>query len=104
MFFELRFFSRRALPNQRTRTNPRLWIATRGSHRVGRMLLGPVRRGGAVLKLYENSLALALFLLFVMSFVLHAVGGSREYSEQQMTHGAQPVTVFQYMGTAQFWF
>ena len=64
----------------------------------------PVRRGGAVLKLYENSLALALFLLFVMSFVLHAVGGAREYSEQQITHGAQPVTVFQYMGTSQFWF
>ena len=30
----------------------------------------PVRRGGVVLKLYENSLSLALFLLFVMSFFL----------------------------------
>ena len=64
----------------------------------------PVHRGGAVLKLYENSLALALFLLFVASFILHAVGGAREYSDQEMVHGGQPVTVLQYMATAQFWF
>ena len=64
----------------------------------------PVRRGGVVLKLYENSLALALFLLFVISFILHAIGGAREYSEQEIVHGGQPVTAFQYMITAQFWF
>jgi hypothetical protein len=64
----------------------------------------PVRRGGIVLKFYENSLALALFLLFLISFMLHAIGGASEYSDQQIAHGAQAVTVFQYMGTAQFWF
>jgi hypothetical protein len=64
----------------------------------------PVRRGGIVLKLYENSLALGLFLLFVISFVLHAIGGASEYSEQQIAHGAEAVTVLQYMATAQFWF
>jgi hypothetical protein len=64
----------------------------------------PVRRGGVVLKLYENSLSLALFLLFVISFVLHAMGGAREYSEQEIAHGGQAVTVLQYMVTAQFWF
>jgi hypothetical protein len=64
----------------------------------------PVRRGGIVLKIYENSLALALFLLFLISFMLHAIGGASEYSDQQIAHGAQAVTVFQYMGTAQFWF
>jgi hypothetical protein len=64
----------------------------------------PVRRGGIVLKLYENSLALALFLLFVISFVLHAIGGASEYSEQQIAHGAEAVTVLEYMATAQFWF
>jgi hypothetical protein len=64
----------------------------------------PVRRGGVVLKIYENSLALALFLLFLISFVLHAIGGASEYSEQQIVHGAQPVTVLQYTATAQFWF
>ncbi|MGI8566637.1 MAG: DUF6766 family protein, partial [Pyrinomonadaceae bacterium] len=38
----------------------------------------PVRRGGWVLKLYENSLALAFLLLFLISFALHAVGGAEE--------------------------
>ena len=64
----------------------------------------PVRRGGVVLKLYENSLSLALFLLFVISFILHASGGAREYSEQEIAHGGQAVTVLEYMTTSQFWF
>jgi hypothetical protein len=64
----------------------------------------PVRRGGVILKLYENSLALALFLLFITSFFLHAMGGASEYSQQQLAHGDQAVTVLQYMATAQFWF
>lgn len=64
----------------------------------------PVRRGGVALKLYENSLSLAMFLLFVISFILHAIGGARQYSEQEIAHGGQAVTVLQYMATAQFWF
>jgi hypothetical protein len=64
----------------------------------------PVRRGGVILRLYENSLALALFLLFMISFVLHAIGGAREHSEQEVAHGGQAVSVLQYMATAQFWF
>lgn len=38
----------------------------------------PVRRGGWVLALYENSLTLAFLVLFLTSFVLHAVGGRVE--------------------------
>jgi hypothetical protein len=64
----------------------------------------PVRTGGIVLKLYENSLSIALFLLFAIAFVLHAVGGAKVYSQQQTAHGEQAVTVVQYLGTAQFWF
>ena len=64
----------------------------------------PVRKGGVILKLYENSLSLALLLLFIVSFVLHAVGGAREYSLQEIAHGGQAVTTVQYLGTAQFWF
>ena len=64
----------------------------------------PVRKGGIILKLYENSLSIALFLLFAIAFVLHAVGGAKEYSQQQTAHGEQAVTVVQYLGTAQFWF
>lgn len=64
----------------------------------------PVRRGGIYLKLYENSLSIALFLLFILAFALHAIGGAGEYSQQQIAHGQPPVTVFGYLGTAQFWF
>ena len=34
----------------------------------------PVRHGGLVLALYKNSLSIALFGLFVLSFLLHALG------------------------------
>ncbi len=65
----------------------------------------PVRRGGLVLKLYENSLSLAFLLLFVASFLLHAAGGSREYNQDQAQHGsAERVTTLGYLGTSRFWF
>ncbi|MFY1670486.1 DUF6766 family protein [Plantactinospora sp. WMMB334] len=43
----------------------------------------PVRVGGLVLALYRNSLAIALPLLFGISFVLHLLGGTAEYNEKQ---------------------
>jgi len=65
---------------------------------------GPVRKGGLVLKLYENSLALVFLVLFLFSFWLHGVGGQREYNEEQLQHGETTVTVLEYMGTSQFWY
>ena len=64
----------------------------------------PVRRGGWVLRLYENSLALALLLLFFVSFGLHAVGGAWAYNVSQAEHGGQPLSVVGYLETPQFWF
>jgi hypothetical protein len=64
----------------------------------------PVRKGGFILTLYENSLSLALFFLFILSFVLHALGGARQHSQQELAHGRPAVSVLQYLGTAQFWF
>lgn len=64
----------------------------------------PVRQGGFVLKLYENSLFLAFMLLFLVSFWFHAVGGARVYNEEQAQHGGELVTSLQYMGTSRFWF
>jgi len=65
---------------------------------------GPVRAGGLALKLYENSLFIAFALLFVLSFLLHAAGGAREYSSDQVEHGQPPVTFWQYLATSRFWF
>ena len=56
----------------------------------------PVRRGGLVLRLYENSLAAFFFLLFFLSIGAHAVGGAKDYSEEQVTHGQSAVTTWQY--------
>ncbi|MRG59677.1 hypothetical protein GE115_07300 [Agromyces sp. CFH 90414] len=71
---------------------------------VGPRTPWPVRRGGFVLVLYENSLAILFFVLFFLSFALHAVTGAAAYSEEQAQHGLPGVTPWEYLGTAQFWF
>jgi hypothetical protein len=65
---------------------------------------GPVRRGGWRLTLYENSLGLALALLFILSFALHALGGARDYSAEQVAHGRQAVSTMEFVTTSTFWF
>jgi hypothetical protein len=64
----------------------------------------PVRRGGIWLALYSHSLTWAFLIMFLVSFLLHAAGGAREYSQQQIAHGQGGVTMLQFMGTADFWF
>jgi hypothetical protein len=64
----------------------------------------PVRRGGLVLKVYEHSLSLALGLLFLLSFTMHAVGGAKEYNAEQLEHGEPTVSIARYLGSARFWF
>ena len=64
----------------------------------------PVKKGGVVLRIYENSLSIALFLLFIGSFVMHGVGGKADYNEQQAVHGGQQVTLMEYMESSRFWF
>ena len=65
----------------------------------------PVRRGGIVLRLYENSLGLAFLLLFLLCFGLHAAGGARQYNQEQIDHGSSvQVTTLEYLSTSRFWF
>ena len=64
----------------------------------------PVRRGGVTKRLYEYSLSAAFLLLFLISIWLHAVGGAREYSERQISHGGEAVSTGEFICTAQFWF
>jgi hypothetical protein len=64
----------------------------------------PVRKGGLALKLYQNSLAIFFAVLFLASVWLHALGGAAAYSEDQVSHGAAPVTAWEYVRTANFWF
>jgi hypothetical protein len=64
----------------------------------------PVHRGGWVLRLYRNSLAIAFFVLFAISTWLHAHGGAEVKSIENLAHGEPPVSTLEYMGTSQFWF
>ena len=63
-----------------------------------------VRRGGIALKVYEHSLTLSLFLLFLVCFALHAWGGAHEYSEEQLAHGGEAVSTWNFLRTSEFWF
>ena len=62
------------------------------------------RRGGWVRKLYEHSLSLALAGLFLVSFALHAIGGTRLRNEEAAAHGEAMLSTASYVGTARFWF
>lgn len=64
----------------------------------------PVRRGGIALRVYENSLSLAMFALFAASFALHAVGGARAYSHERELSGEASVSTLHYLGESRFWF
>ena len=65
---------------------------------------GPVRRGGLALTFYEHSLSIALFTLFVVSFVLHALGGHAEFNQEQLEHGQAAVSLWSFVTSSQFWF
>jgi hypothetical protein len=64
----------------------------------------PVRKGGVWLKLYENSLALAFMLLFLLSFLLHLEGSWRHEVAQRQLEGEPLIGLLQYLASSQFWF
>ena len=64
----------------------------------------PVRRGGWILVLYENSLGLAFILLFLVSWAGHAAGGFVDYTEQLAVHGQPAPALREYLMSSRFWF
>jgi hypothetical protein len=73
-------------------------------HRRDKDVPWPVRRGGWVLKLYEYSLGLVFVMLFLASFLGHAVSGQRLYNDEQVAVGKVPVELGEYMTSSRFWF
>jgi len=63
-----------------------------------------VRHGGLSLKVYENSLPIALFVIFLFCFVMHAWGGAKVYSEEQIAEGGHAYSTWSFLHTSQFWF
>lgn len=64
----------------------------------------PVRRGGWVLRIYEQSLGLAFVLLFIGSWIGHAYGGFADYSADQLLHGSPPPAFGEYLLSSRLWF
>ncbi len=64
----------------------------------------PVHRGGLALEAYSHSLTLALLGLFVLSFALHAVGGTVQFNEEAREHGRAAVSVIAFVASPTFWF
>jgi hypothetical protein len=64
----------------------------------------PVRRGGAWLKVYEQSLVIAFFVLFILSIGAHAVGGLAEHNAELASHGQAPDSLSAFVTSADFWF
>lgn len=64
----------------------------------------PVKKGGWILKLYAHSLSIALFLLFLISFIAHWYGSLKDYNEEQLLKGKPTETATQYLGNSRLWF
>ena len=64
----------------------------------------PVHRGGWVLRVYEHSLSIALFSLFLISLLWHARGGLRHYNEERANLGEPLVSMYEYLTSSRFWF
>jgi hypothetical protein len=64
----------------------------------------PVRRGGWLLWVYERSLAIVFFALFLASMALHAIGGMLQNNEERASRGLASENLLQFVGSGQFWF
>lgn len=64
----------------------------------------PVRVGGVAGTLYRYSLGIALFMIFIVSFLLHLRYSAEDANAEALMHGQRPVSILEHLGTAQFWF
>jgi hypothetical protein len=64
----------------------------------------PVKKGGMYLKIYQNSLTISLFLVFVISFFLHWYGSWIDYNEKQFLEGLPTENFGGYITHDKFWF
>ncbi|HEX9980995.1 MAG TPA: DUF6766 family protein [Flavobacterium sp.] len=63
-----------------------------------------VRQGGWILKLYSNSLTIALVVMFVISFVLHFYGSLNDENLSSTLKGKPLQTASDYLASPRFWF
>ena len=63
-----------------------------------------LRAGRLARALYARSLGIALFVLFLISFVLHWRGSAAAAAAEAEQHGEKAVSAFAYLGDPQLWF
>lgn len=64
----------------------------------------PVKQGGLLLSVYKHSLSLVLFILFVVSFVVHWYGSLKDHNEEALLKGEETENAMQYLSNSRFWF
>jgi hypothetical protein len=65
---------------------------------------GHLQRKALGKAIYANSLSIALFGLFFISFIFHGLSGTARFNQQALLHHEQMLGLWQFMGTSQFWF
>jgi hypothetical protein len=63
-----------------------------------------VKKGGWILKLYSNSLALCFGILFFVSWALHLYGSWQNHNVEQLAKHLPTDTIASYLGKPEFWF
>ena len=64
----------------------------------------PVRKDTATRWLYAHSLGIALFILFLASFLLHWKFSAEHAAEEAQLHGKEAKSLGEYLTDAQLWF
>ncbi len=77
-------------------TKSRYSIISAASWRLRRKAVGHA--------IYANSLGIALFALFFLSFAAHAASGTAAANEEALSHGEEQYSVMEYVSSSQFWF
>ena len=64
----------------------------------------PVKKGGFILFLYANSLAICFSTLFLLSWGLHLYGSWQNHNVEQLAKHLPRASVIAYLGEPEFWF
>jgi hypothetical protein len=53
---------------------------------------------------YSNSLSIAFFALFILTFIAHLLSGAADYNHERALSHQGPLSVGQFLGSSKFWF
>jgi len=63
-----------------------------------------VLKGGVILSVYKHSLTFSLFLLFIISFVLHWYSSNKDFNQSQLLDGKSTQSLIEYLRSSRLWF